>query len=50
MVKYRIIYKEGKNKREVREIIEIEAKNLVALYKQLEKSNINQVIEIKEIK
>ena len=49
MPKYEIIYKNEKDKLGKKEITVLEAENLVALYKQLEKSNINQVIEIKEL-
>jgi len=50
MIKYEIIYevKNGKNRTERKKII-LEDENLVALYKQLEKSEINQILEIKEV-
>jgi hypothetical protein len=49
MSKYNIIYAEVKKKREERFTIILEAKNIKDLYNQLEKSNINQIIDIKEI-
>ena len=49
MIKYQIIYAEIKKKREERNEIILEVENIMELYKQLEKSEIKNIVEIKEI-
>ena len=46
-MKYEILYEDVKNK--TKNSVVMEAENLIALYKLLEKSEIKHIIEIKEV-
>ena len=49
MIKYEIAYIDKKDKSKKRKFTVIETENLMELYKELEKSNITHIIEIRII-